>query len=264
MDVDQQPPYVEIYSDAPLMCASLVNTRQAMSSSSLPELVNWCHGVHRTVDAVANSLGLCKVKALGDDSLTCLFSISPDMPSRQQAEVMLHAAQQLLATLSQVGRGQTLIAAAQWPCRSTCCATVVVTALAPLYMQQHHHLLVSSQVQLTVRSMSCRLGNQNICLTASGIKQHASIASMSRTLRTHLQVRISAIPHHCCRCSCLVLMGASWLSRSLYMLASTLAQLWVAVPGPTSEWASGGRGAAGGKLSACMVAWEGQAVHQSA
>lgn len=103
MDIDQQPPYVEVYSDAPLMCASLVNTREAMAgSSSLPELVHWVHGVHRTMDEVASRLGLFKMKALSNDSQTCLFAISPDMPSRQQAEVMLHAAQQLLAMLSQV------------------------------------------------------------------------------------------------------------------------------------------------------------------
>lgn len=103
VDIDQQPPYVELYSDAPLMCASLVNTRQAMAgSTSLPELVYWCHGVHRVMDKVAGRLGLVKIKALSNDSQTCLFSISPDMPSRQQAEVMLHAAQQLLAALSQV------------------------------------------------------------------------------------------------------------------------------------------------------------------
>lgn len=109
LDVDQQPPYVEVYSDAPLMCASLVDTRSAMASSTPQELVYFSHGVHCTIDDVASSLGLYKVKVLSSDSQTCLFAISPEMPSRQQAEVMLHAAQQLRDVLSQVGTNIRLV-----------------------------------------------------------------------------------------------------------------------------------------------------------
>lgn len=99
---DDRPLYVEMYCDAPLMCASLVNTRRAMASSSPTEQVWWSHGVHCTMDDIASSLGLFKVKVLSNDSQTCLFAISPDMPGRQQAEVMLTAAQQLRDVLSQV------------------------------------------------------------------------------------------------------------------------------------------------------------------
>jgi hypothetical protein len=101
LDVDQQPPYVEVYSDAPLMCASLVNARQVMASSSPTEQAYWSHGVHCTMDDIATTSGLYKVKILSE-SHTCLFAISPDMPPRQQAEVMLQAAQQLRDVLSQV------------------------------------------------------------------------------------------------------------------------------------------------------------------
>lgn len=103
LDLNQQPPYVEVYSDAPLMCASLVNTRQAMAGSSPTEQVYWCHSIQCRMDDIASSLGLYKIKILSNDNQTCLFAISPDMPSQQQAEVMLHAAQQLRDTLSQVG-----------------------------------------------------------------------------------------------------------------------------------------------------------------
>jgi len=102
LDINQQPPYVEVYSDAPLMCASLVNTRQALAGSSPAEQVYWCHGIQCQMDDIASSLGLYKIKVLSNDNQACLFAISPDMPSRQQAEVMLHAALQLRDALSQV------------------------------------------------------------------------------------------------------------------------------------------------------------------
>lgn len=51
LDVNQQPPYVELYSDVPLMCASLISTRQGMAGRSPAEQVYWCHGVHCTMDA---------------------------------------------------------------------------------------------------------------------------------------------------------------------------------------------------------------------
>lgn len=108
LDVNQQPPYVELYSDAPLMCASLVSTAQGMAGRSPAEQVYWCHGVHCTMDDIANSLGLYKVKVISSDTQTCLFTTSPDMSSRQQAEVMLQAAQQLRDVLSQVGHRPAL------------------------------------------------------------------------------------------------------------------------------------------------------------
>jgi hypothetical protein len=55
------------------------------------------------MDDIASSLGLYKVKVISSDTQTCLFTISPDMSSSQQAEVMLQAAQQLRDVLSQVG-----------------------------------------------------------------------------------------------------------------------------------------------------------------
>jgi hypothetical protein len=73
-----------------------------MASSSPTEQVCWSHGVQCTMDDVTSSLGLFKVKVLSSDSQTCLFAISPHMPGRQQAEVMLMAAQQLRDVLSQV------------------------------------------------------------------------------------------------------------------------------------------------------------------
>lgn len=57
----------------------------------------WCPLHH------GRSLGLYKVKVISSDTQTWLFAISPDMPSRQQAEVMLQAAQQLRDVLSKVG-----------------------------------------------------------------------------------------------------------------------------------------------------------------
>ena len=104
LDLNQQPPYVELYSDAPLMCASLVNTRQALVGWSPSEQVHWCHIVQCQIDDIASGLGLYKVKVLSNENQACLFAISPDMPSRQQAEVMLHAAQQLRDALTQVSR----------------------------------------------------------------------------------------------------------------------------------------------------------------
>lgn len=148
--VDDRPPYVEMYCDAPLMCASLVNTRRAMASSSPTEQVCWSHGVHCTMDDIANSLGLFKVKVLSNDSQTCLFAISPDMPGRQQAEVMLTAAQQLRDVLSQVrlcwiGGSEpsicqdnlgcccvTRVQCASLCCTAgACCATLVALATSP-------------------------------------------------------------------------------------------------------------------------------------
>ncbi|KAF8070908.1 Ighmbp2 [Scenedesmus sp. PABB004] len=96
-----QPPYVELYSHAPLMLMSLCNHRLAAAQATPRELLYWCHSVQCAVDDVAAAAGLYKIKGPGP-APSCLFTVSPDMPPKQQADVMLGAAQQLRALLGKV------------------------------------------------------------------------------------------------------------------------------------------------------------------
>lgn len=115
LDVDDQPPYVEVYSHHPLMYLSLTDyQKQACQQVSPRELLYWCHAVQCKIDDVAGRLGLCKMKIMGQFGPSCMFTISPDMPPKQQADVLLTAAQLLRATLSKVIDGGRLTLICQW------------------------------------------------------------------------------------------------------------------------------------------------------
>lgn len=150
LDVSQQPPYVEVYSHAPLMCATLANTRQALAPLAPEDAVFWCHEVHSIMDDITFNLGLYKVKVLSNDGHTCLYSISPDMPPQQQADVMLHAAKQLRQALSKVRVGvcactrwralvaeELLVPGARANC-SLCCSFALCTALCQQPCDAHN------------------------------------------------------------------------------------------------------------------------------
>lgn len=102
LDLDEQPPYVELYSHAPLMYMSLCNQRHGCSNSSPKDILCWSHGVQCKIDDIASGLGLYKIKVLGTRGTSCLFAISPDMTPKQQAHIMFDAAKELRAVLGKV------------------------------------------------------------------------------------------------------------------------------------------------------------------
>lgn len=105
LDLDLEPPYVEVYQYAPLMYLSLCDFD--LLSTSLPALewLKWLHKVHCSVDAVATQCGVYKVKSASQGG-SCAFSISPDMPPREQAAILLNCAKQLLRTMTEVRQPQ--------------------------------------------------------------------------------------------------------------------------------------------------------------
>jgi hypothetical protein len=101
LDIDLEPPYVEVYQYAPLMYLSVCDFD--LLSTSLPALewLKWLHKVHCSVDAVATQCGVYKVKSASQGG-SCAFSISPDMPPREQAAILLNCAKQLLQAMTEV------------------------------------------------------------------------------------------------------------------------------------------------------------------
>lgn len=99
---EQQPPYLEVYKHAPLMYLSICNFDFACAQVPPKTWMVWVHSVQAAIDDIATAHGLYKMKALMQGS-SCLFSISPDMPPKEQAALMLNAAKELLDALSKVG-----------------------------------------------------------------------------------------------------------------------------------------------------------------
>lgn len=130
LDLDAAPPYVEVYAHAPLMYMSLSNQRRGCAAVPPRQLLLWWHDVQCRIDGVASSLGLYKIKVTGQHGSSCLFSISPDMPAKQQADVMLAAAQQLKGVLAQVrqrgGAGAAPCARARGVVLKTCAGSAAV------------------------------------------------------------------------------------------------------------------------------------------
>ncbi len=100
--LDEQPPYLEVYKHAPIMYMAVCEYEAASLGVPPKDWLLWVHGVQSIIDAIAATHGLYKVKAYAQGR-SCLFSISPDTPPKEQAAIMLGAAQQLLQALNKVG-----------------------------------------------------------------------------------------------------------------------------------------------------------------
>lgn len=118
LDVDDQPPYVEVYSHHPLMYLSLTDYQQQACQLVPPrELLYWCHGLQCRIDDIAGRLGLYKIKMMGQQGPSCMFTISPDVPPKQQADVLLTAAHMLRTTIAQVSAAKHSSEPRMPPCR---------------------------------------------------------------------------------------------------------------------------------------------------
>ena len=101
LDLDRAPPYLEVYKHAPLMHMSICDFERICSELKADEWMRWVHDVHVQIDNISAQCGIYKVKT-GAQGACCAFTISPDMPSKEQAAIMLNSARLLLKTINEV------------------------------------------------------------------------------------------------------------------------------------------------------------------
>lgn len=124
LELDNQPPYVEVYQHAPLMYLRICDFDAACHSLPPKQWVCWCHDVQCQIERIAAAVGIYKIKAMSQGS-SCIFSISPDMPPREQAALMLASAQRMMQELRQVG-----LRGAHGPLHAACCPSPRISASA--------------------------------------------------------------------------------------------------------------------------------------